>query len=49
MYREGFGDKWAYPIPPVFSDTNDLYTTLGEFMQYCNVTRPPIIERGLFS
>ena len=49
IYREGFGDKWAFPVPPAaFSNMDDLWQTLGDFMRYCNVVEPPLIERGLF-
>jgi len=50
VYREGFGDKWAYPVPAdVFSDLSNLWLTLEDFMRYCNITRPPNIRRGLFT
>ena len=49
LYREGFGDKWAYPVPlDKFTDLDDLYNTLVEFMSYCNITEPPQIQRGMF-
>lgn len=47
LYREEYGDKWAYPIDPSeFTDTSDAMKTLNEFMRFCNITVPPIIERG---
>ncbi len=50
VYREGFGDKWALPVPhELFPRMNDLWGTLEDFMRYCNVTLPPHIDRGLFS
>lgn len=50
LYREGYGDKWAIPVPADrFRVTTDLWTTLEDFMRYCNITRPPHIERGLFT
>ena len=50
IYREGFGDKWAMPAPVArYRNTQDLYLTLWEFMDHCNVLQPPQIERGLFS
>ncbi len=50
MYREGFGDKWAVPVPADrFSNLADLVVTLEEFMRFCNITQPPYIERGLFT
>lgn len=49
LYREGYGIKWAYPVPSdKFSDLNDRWVTLTEFMNFCNVVMAPIIERGLF-
>ncbi|GAB6277476.1 MAG: hypothetical protein SAMD01599839_20160 [Rectinema sp.] len=49
IYREGFGDKWAVPVPQdKFIDTTDLWQTLFDFMRYCNVTQLPNIQRGLF-
>jgi hypothetical protein len=47
-YREGFGDKWAEPLPAnVFSNLNDVQQVLLDFMSYCNVTQPPIIQTRL--
>lgn len=49
IYREGYGDKWAFPIPAEhFPNIADLGVTLDDFMQYCNITQPPHIEKGLF-
>ena len=50
LYREEYGDRWAYPIAPeVFADTADHWQTLVDFLRYCNVTRPPNFDRGLFT
>lgn len=50
VYREGYGDKWAIPVPANrFTATADLWRTLEEFMQFCNITQSPHIERGLFT
>jgi len=50
VYREGFGDKWAVALPSDrFTATSDVWKTLEEFLRYCNVTRPPHVERGLFT
>jgi hypothetical protein len=50
LYKEGFADKWAYPVPKDrFPDTADLAQSLDDFMSYCNITRPPRINRGLFA
>ncbi|BAU37869.1 prophage protein [Acetobacter pasteurianus NBRC 101655] len=50
LYREGFGDRWAYPIDPeIFTDPTSHWQTLIDFMRFCNVIEPPNFERGLFS
>ena len=50
VYREGYGDKWAIPVPADrFTATADLWATLEEFMRFCNITQPPRIEWGLFT
>ncbi|MFC5066546.1 DUF6978 family protein [Flaviflagellibacter deserti] len=48
LYREGFGDKWAFPLPlGIFSDPADRWKTLQEFMDYCKIVEAPSFERGL--
>ena len=50
LYRAGYGDKWAFPVPrDRFVNLNDRWQTLGDFMAYCNVIEPPVINRGLFT
>ena len=50
VYREGYGDKWAIPVPADrFTATTNLWSTLEEFMRFCSITQPPHIERGLFT
>lgn len=50
VYREGYGDKWATAVPAErFRNVADVWTTLEDFLRYCNVTQPPQIERGLFT
>jgi len=50
VYREGFGDKWAIPVPADrFRDPSDIWATLEDFLRFCNVTQHPHIERGLFT
>ena len=50
VYREGYGDKWAVPVPADrFRAITDVWTTLEDFMRFCNITQPPHIERGLFT
>ncbi len=48
-YKEGFGDKWAYPIPEdKFGDLEDQWETLQDFMSFCNVTQKPNIRKVMF-
>lgn len=50
IYREGFGHKWAEPINKKhFSKPDDIWQLLKDFMKFCNITEPPVIERGLFT
>lgn len=49
LYREGFGDKWAVPVPAEhFSQLQDRWQTFEDFMRFVNITIQPYIERGLF-
>jgi len=49
VYREGYGNKYAVAVPcERFPHISDPWKTLEDFMRYCNVTQPPIIERTLF-
>lgn len=50
VYREGYGDKWAIPVPADrFRNIASMWTTLEDFQKYCNITLPPYIERDLFT
>lgn len=50
LYKEGYNDKWAYPIPDnVFQNPNDNWQTLHDFMAYCTIVDPPNFNRGLFT
>jgi len=50
LFREGFADKWAVPVPHgLFPRVDDPFATLADFYEYCRVTRPPFIDRGLLS
>ena len=50
VYREGYGDKWAFPVPAEdFEAISDLWQTLEDFLHFCNITRPPHIQLGLFT
>ncbi len=49
LYREGFGDKWAFPVPSDrFSDVENSWQMLQDFMRFCRIVEPPIIQKGLF-
>lgn len=50
IYREGHADKWAIPVPvDKYTNPSDVFVTFEEFMQHCNITEPPHIQKGLFS
>ncbi|MCG8603956.1 hypothetical protein MJD09_03025 [bacterium] len=50
IYREGYGVKWAMPIPGRdFSSIHDHWQTLQDFMRYCNIIDKPKISKGLFT
>lgn len=53
IYREGYGDAWAYELSEVFphnmpslqlGDLTDLARTAKKFMTYCNITDQPTIN-----
>ena len=50
LYREGFADKWASPVPAAhFPNIADPWRTLFDFLTFCNVVELPEIERDLLS
>ena len=49
LYREGFGTRWATPMPPNFATIKDTLELLDEFMNFCNIVSKPIIAGGLFA
>ena len=50
IYKEGFGDKWAYPVSAdQFSNIDDPWVALSDFMKFCNIVNPPVIQQGLFT
>ena len=50
LYREGYGDKWAFPVPAEhFNNLSDRWQTLQDFMIYCRIVKPPEFDRELFS
>ena len=50
LYREGYADKWAVPVPPDhFPNIGDPWRTLFNFIRNCTIGEPPDIERELLS
>ena len=48
LYQEGYGDQWAFPVPSDrFTDMADAWQTLQDFMQYCNIVGPPVVQQRL--
>jgi Family of unknown function (DUF6978) len=48
-YREGYATKWAIPLPPgLFTDLDDRWQMLLDFMRFCNITKPPRLQKGLY-
>lgn len=37
IYREGFGDRWAYPVEELFDNTDVFKSTFYKFLKFCNV------------
>jgi len=48
LYREGYGDKWAEPLPEIFQGIRDSFLLMDTFMDYCRIVSKPTIDRGLF-
>jgi len=49
VYREGYGSKWAMPLPAdKFTEPENLWRLLEDFFVFCNITDPPDLQRGLF-
>ena len=48
LYREGYEDKWAFPVDPAeFGNPSDIQRTLEDFFRYCNIKNPPPFQGGL--
>ena len=42
IYKEGFDDKWAYPLPEgIFLNASDRWQLFLDFMKFCNIVEPP--------
>ena len=55
VYREGYGDAWAYEVPDdAFGNLEnlehpeDFVRTLYDFMTYANITQQPTVNPRLF-
>ncbi len=45
LFREGYDDRWAFPIDPhAFTLLSDPGTTLKEFCTFCNIESPPPVQ-----
>ena len=50
LYREGFHDKWAFPVRPEdFRDLTNREQTVEDFMRFCRIVEPPQFAEGIFS
>lgn len=47
-YREGYGDKWAFPLPDSVNDCHTPYQILQQFMTECHIVTRPQFEQRLF-
>lgn len=48
IYREGYEDKWAFPVPPELDISSGNPTLiLINFLDYCGVTPIPPVQGGL--
>lgn len=49
VYKEGFGVKFAFPLSPeIFPEPESRWATLHNFMEYCNISKIPFFNRGLW-
>jgi hypothetical protein len=45
LFREGYDDKWAYPVDATaFTALSDPGTIFQEFCAYCHVESPPPVQ-----
>ena len=49
VYREGYHDKYAIPVPNTFVDLNDQSRVLQDFCAFCNIARQPIYSQRLIN
>lgn len=49
LYREGYNDKFAYPISEIgINETDSIENKLKKILQFCNVKNFPSIEVPMF-
>jgi hypothetical protein len=49
LYKEGFDDKFAYPISTVgIEETDSIETVFTKIMYFCNISKFPTIEIPMF-
>ena len=49
LYREGFNDKFAFPVSEIGVDKSDsMDSVFAKIMHFCNVKKFPIIEVSMF-
>jgi hypothetical protein len=47
VYREGFGDKWAFALPADrFPPPHDLRALIMPFCAFCSIVTPPTIQES---
>ena len=49
LYKEGYDDKYAFPLPREFMGISYTSEFLGAFMDYCVIIKKPIINKRLFT
>ena len=48
LYREGYEDKWAFPVDPnLFGNLTDIHQAFEDFCAYCNIGNVPPFQAGL--
>jgi hypothetical protein len=48
LYREGYHDRWAVPVPSEqFCDITDVWKSFNDFLAYCKISKVPPIQWDL--
>jgi len=47
-YREGYGDKWARPLPSEFGPPDRIFGVFQHFMDFCRIVTKPTFSQSLF-